>query len=141
MRIDRAFILAAPLLAAACHRQTDAAFKTEAVTRGPMSETVSATGEVSALITVSVGSQISGAISKLYVDFNSPVKEGQVLAEIDPRLFQVAQARAAAGLFAAEADVDRAKVMRDDARRIASRLGELFAKGLVASAEVCLLYI
>jgi HlyD family secretion protein len=133
MRIVVAFTLAAALCA--CKRQVDAAFKTEPVSKGSLSETVAATGEVSAVVTVTVGSQISGAISRLYVDFNSPVKRGQMLAEIDPRLFEVAQARAVAGLLAADAEVEKAKVTLDDARRVEQRLAELFHKGLVSGAE------
>src|SRR5690242_18748757 len=95
--------------AAACQRGPKAMYRTDGVTKGPISEVVSATGDVSAVITVNVGSQISGTISKLYVDFNSPVKKNQVLAEIDPRLFKAALARAVAGLAAAEADVAKAR--------------------------------
>ena len=84
----------AALLAGGCNRAPKASYRTESVTRGPISEVVSATGDVSALITVNVGSQVSGTISKLYVDFNSPVKKDQVLAEIDPRLFKAALSRA-----------------------------------------------
>jgi len=63
------------------------------------------------------------------------VKQGQLLAEIDPRLFEVAQARAAAGLLAADADVEKARVMLLDAQNAALRLAELFKKGLVSGAE------
>ena len=121
---------------AACGREAAPTYKTEQVTRGSLSEIVSATGEVSAVVSVSVGSQISGTISKLYVDFNSKVQKGQILAEIDPRLFEVAHARAVAGLFAADADVEKARVALEDGRRSEVRLNELFAKGLVARAEV-----
>lgn len=123
-------------LIASCHRERAAAFKAAAVTRGPIAEVVSATGEVSAVVTVNVGSQISGTVSKLYVDWNSPVKEGQVLAEIDPRLLEVAQSRAVAGLSAAEADLERARVALADAERNARQSTELFSGKLVARAEL-----
>ena len=133
-KIGPAFTLALAL--GGCSRPSDhLSFKTEPVSKGALSETVAATGEVSAVVTVTVGSQISGAISRLYVDFNSPVKQGQLLAEIDPRLFEVAQARAAAGLLAADADVEKARVMLLDAQNAALRLAELFKKGLVSGAE------
>jgi HlyD family secretion protein len=137
MRAPIALLLSAVAAAASggCQRETKATFKAEAVTRGSISEMVSATGEVSAVVTVSVGSQISGAISRLHVDFNSPVKRGQVLAEIDPRLFEAAQARADAGLAAARADVEKARVALVDAERTEHRFTGLLAKGLVASAE------
>src|SRR5690349_11171235 len=95
------------LAALACSRDPKVTYRTEPVTRGPVTEVVSATGEVSAVITVSVGSQVSGTVSKLYVDFNSEVKKGQVLADLDPRLFDAALARSAAALAAADADVER----------------------------------
>ncbi|HEY6097858.1 MAG TPA: efflux RND transporter periplasmic adaptor subunit [Anaeromyxobacter sp.] len=126
---------AAFALLAGCRSETKAGLKAEPVARGAISEVVSATGEVSAIVTVSVGTQVSGAVSKLYVDFNSRVKKGQILAEIDPRLFEAALARAEAGLAAAVADVERARVALADAERTERRVGALAAKGLVSSAE------
>ncbi len=72
------------------------AYRTEAVDRGDVTMTVSTTGTVSAVITVQVGSQVSGIVSKLYADFNSQVKKGQLLAELDPTPFlqQVEQQKA-----------------------------------------------
>jgi HlyD family secretion protein len=96
---------------------------------------VSATGDVSAVVTVNVGSQISGTIYRLHVDFNSPVKKDQVLAEIDPRLFQAALERAVAGLAAADADVAKAEAALADARRTEKRSLELASKQLVAQAD------
>ena len=55
--------------------------------RGRIVARVTATGTLSALVTVQVGSQVSGRIAEIYVDFNSPVKKGQVIAKIDPQLF------------------------------------------------------
>ncbi|MFL5271079.1 MAG: biotin/lipoyl-binding protein, partial [Anaeromyxobacteraceae bacterium] len=110
-------VLACALALVACRSERAATPRTTPVTRGPIAEVVSATGEVSALMTVNVGSQISGTISKLYVDFNSRVKKDQPLAEIDPRLFDAALQRAVAGLAAAEADVARARAALADAQR------------------------
>lgn len=132
----RTALVVAALAAFACHRAPKAAFKAAPVTRGPISEVVSATGEVSALVTVTVGSQISGTVSKLYADWNTPVKKGQLLAQLDPRLFAVARARAEAGLSAAEADVEKARVTLVDAERSARRLSDLFAGKLVSRAEL-----
>ncbi|MFL5455695.1 MAG: biotin/lipoyl-binding protein, partial [Myxococcales bacterium] len=89
---------------AGCRRGPSETYRTEPVSRGPVSEIVSATGEVSAIITVNIGSQVSGTISRLYVDFNSIVKKGQKLAQIDPALFKAASERAQGGLASAEAD-------------------------------------
>src|SRR3954447_24765486 len=71
-------------------------YRTEAVSQGTVSASVNATGTLSAVTTVQVGSQVSGIISKLYADFNSQVKQGQLLAELDPTPFlqQVEQRQA-----------------------------------------------
>jgi HlyD family secretion protein len=119
----------------ACRPEQKVAFQTEPVTKGSISEVVTATGEISALVTVSVGTQISGTISRLYADFNSVVKQGQVLADLDARLFEAALARADAGLAAAQADVERARVALEDAQRNEQRFSALYAKRLIASAE------
>jgi HlyD family secretion protein len=60
------------------------------VTRGPISQVVTATGTLAAQDTVLVGSQVSGTISEIYVDYNSKVHRGQVLARLDPGLFAAA---------------------------------------------------
>src|SRR5262249_17021333 len=65
-------------------------FDTTKVARGNIVARVTATGTLSALVTVQVGSQVSGRISEIKVDFNSPVKKGQVVAKIDAQLFQAA---------------------------------------------------
>ena len=71
-------------------------YLTAVVERGSLTTTVNATGIVNAVTTVQVGSQVSGIIQKLFVDFNSPVKEGDVIAQIDPAflVMKVVQARA-----------------------------------------------
>src|SRR4051794_33334301 len=71
-------------------------YLTAAVERGTITTTVNATGIVNAVTTVQVGTQVSGTIQKLLVDYNSPVKEGEVIAQIDPAPLstKVAQARA-----------------------------------------------
>jgi HlyD family secretion protein len=63
-------------------------FVTDTITRGDIKSTVSSTGTVNAVTTVQVGTQISGTIQKLFVDFNSPVKKGQLLAQIDPSILE-----------------------------------------------------
>ncbi|PYV75889.1 MAG: efflux RND transporter periplasmic adaptor subunit [Acidobacteria bacterium] len=77
--------------------------------RGDIREVVEATGTINAVITVQVGSQVSGTIARLYVDFNSRVRKGQVVAQIDPPLFQGALLQARADLANAEANVASAK--------------------------------
>jgi HlyD family secretion protein len=80
-------------------------YYTAGVESGEIKQVVEATGTINAVITVQVGSQVSGAISKLYVDFNSHVRKGQVVAQIDPALFQGALSQAKADLENAEANL------------------------------------
>ena len=124
------------LLLAACARKDAPAWRVEAVTRGPVTEVVSATGDVAAIITVNIGSQVSGTVDRLLVDFNSKVKKGQLLATIDPRLFQAALEKARAGLAAAAANVEKAEVTLADADRQLRREHELRAGNLVSQAEL-----
>lgn len=123
-------------LGLACAGKPAEGFRTDAVTQGPIVELVSATGEVQALVTVNVGSQVSGTISRLYVDFNSKVKKDQLLAELDPRLLRAQLARADAVLAGARADVERAQVTLNDAERTLKRQRELFASSLISQADV-----
>ncbi|HUJ13029.1 MAG TPA: efflux RND transporter periplasmic adaptor subunit [Thermoanaerobaculia bacterium] len=96
--------------------------------RGNIVSKVSATGTLNAVTTISVGTQVSGQISKLYVDFNDHVKKGQLLAEIDPTLAQQAVADAQANLAKADAQAQQAD--RDNARN-----QQLFKDGLIAKAD------
>src|SRR5438034_3972500 len=96
---------------------------TSPVTRGDIIDTVGATGTLQAVTTVQVGSQVSGNIAWLGADFNSIVHKGQVIAKLDPSLFeaQVQQARAnlsqaRANLTKAESDLERNKVQLLDAQ-------------------------
>ncbi len=111
-------------------------FRTEKVTRGDLHATVTATGTVSAVTTVLVGTQVSGTIKELFVDFNSPVKQGQLLAQIDPALSEAKVAQAKANLQAAEANVEKAQVALQDATRTMERNRALFAKNYIARSDL-----
>src|SRR5947209_1684242 len=124
------------LLVAACGRKQAPPYRTDAVTRGPVSEVVNATGDVSAIVTVNVGSQVSGIIDKLYVDFNSKVKKDQLLATLDPRLFQAQLEKAEASLASANANVEKAQAAYADSVRIATRQQELRKQGLISQADL-----
>ncbi len=87
--------------------------------RGDVDDVVEATGVINAVVTVQVGSQVSGSIAKLNVDFNSRVHKGDVIALIDPALFQGAVSQAAADLDNARANVIAARANLDRARAIA----------------------
>ena len=89
------------------------AYRFATVTRGNLESTVSATGALSAVTTVQVGTQVSGLVRQIYVDFNDRVKKGQLLARIDPTLQQQAVLDAQAGLVRAQADLERSKAEYD----------------------------
>ena len=138
-------------------------FRMGKVERGPLTAAISATGNLNAVTNVQVGSQVSGQIKELLVDFNSVVKKGQVIARIDPQIFEaqvnqvtaeVETARAAvlnqtatvekaradvenarAALAQAKAQTAKADVARADAKRAFDRAAELFRRDLVAQAD------
>jgi HlyD family secretion protein len=102
------------------HADTAPAYRTAAVRRGNLESTVAATGTLGAVTTVQVGTQVSGQISAIYVDFNSKVKKGELIARIDPILQQQAVedaqagvARASAQLVQTKAEYDRNKLLYD----------------------------
>jgi len=99
--------LAAFLLLSACARPAGKGPRYEyaAVTRGDIQEHVAASGSLSALVSVDVGSQVSGKITHLYADFNSPVHKGQLVAEIDPTVYEAQMQQAQGDLASARADV------------------------------------
>jgi HlyD family secretion protein len=116
---------------------------TSPITRGEIIDTVGSTGTLQAVTTVQVGSQVSGNIAWLGADFNSIVKQGQVVARLDPSLFQaqVDQAnanlvKARADVVRAQADVDRSKVGVTDAAQKYTRAKELDAKKLETQADL-----
>ena len=87
----------------------DVRFRTEAVSRGPLVSSVTATGTVNPVKTVQVGTYVSGPVQAIDVDFNSPVRQGQRVAKIDPRPFQLRVDQAQAGLANARARADKAR--------------------------------
>lgn len=99
------------------------------VDRGDVAVVISATGTLNAVTTVQVGSQVSGTIAKLYADFNTQVKEGQLLAQLDPTFLQ-------ATVNEQKANVDRAMAQVHEADRNFSRTSDLFAKSLVSQADL-----
>src|SRR3954468_8315675 len=104
-------------------------YRTEAVSTGNVTMTVNATGTLSAVTTVQVGSQVSGIIAKLYADFNSQVKQGQLLAELDPTPFQqtVDQRRA---------DVTKSQVEVANTQVTYNRQKRLSDAGLIAASDL-----
>lgn len=104
-------------------------YQTATVTRGPVTQAVTATGTLNPVVNVQVGSQVSGNISKLFVDFNSQVKAGDVVAQIDPALFQAAVTQA-------EGDVASAQAALELARVNAKRTEDLFTRKTSSQADL-----
>jgi len=111
-------------------------FRTEKVTRGTIVAAVTSTGTVNAVTTVLVGTQVSGTIKNLYVDFNSPVKKGQLIAQIDPATFEAQVDQARANWVSAKANVDKSETSLVDTKRTFERNKQLFAKGYVARSDL-----
>jgi HlyD family secretion protein len=125
-----------------------AMYRLVAVERGSITSSVAATGTLNPVVSVQVGSQVSGQIKELYADYNSPVKKGQLIARIDPQSFtlkvnqaiaDVEAARAAtltqrSNVVALQAQVARAKVLLADAEREYNRNQMLFEKNFVSEA-------
>lgn len=110
-------------------------FTTANASRGKLVARVTATGSLSSLVTVQVGSQVSGRIQSLHADFNSQVKEGDVIARIDPQIFEANVEQARASLLAAEGNMTKAKALATDAQRQATRARELAEQRLISQAE------
>ena len=139
-------------------------FQTAKIERGSITKSVSASGRLNPVVTVEVGSEISGQVSELLVDFNSEVKSGQVIARIDPERFEaevlkstaelsvakavIATKRAAVDqalanlanaksvLTALKADVERSSVFRNDLKLDYDRKTKLLERGVVAVSQV-----
>jgi HlyD family secretion protein len=111
-------------------------FITAPVTRGAIVDTVEATGTLAALQTVQVGTQVSGTIKALHADFNSQVRKGQIIAELEPSLFQAQVAQAQATVTRLEADVTRAEVEVQDSEVKLRRARELWQQQLIARIDL-----
>ena len=107
-----------------------------AVTRGDVIESVGATGTVQTVQNVLVGSQVSGQIKALYTDFNKIVRQGQVIAELDPSLFQTQIEQAKANLTRSQTDRDRSKVTLEDAQNKLKRTKSLFDRKIATQQDL-----
>ena len=136
MKIKKVFISGAVLTVATaiilivhgCNKSQSYTFETSPVQKGSITNTVTATGTIEAITSVNVGTQVSGIIEKLYVDFNSPVKKGQLLAEIDKTALKSSVEQSHASLENAKADMEfqTSNFNRSEA---------LFQKNLVSEAD------
>ncbi len=110
-------------------------FRTAKVERGTILSTVTATGNLNAVITVQVGTQVSGTIQKLFVDYNSVVKKGQTIAQIDPSIFNSQVEQSGGGYQAAVANLAKARADLVDTRRTMERNRQLVRDGVVSQAD------
>ena len=111
-------------------------FETAAIDRGRVVAKVTATGTLSAIVTVQVGSQVSGRLQKIMVDYNSPVHKNQLIAKIDPELFQAAFEQAKANLAAAKGNLAKAEAQALDSDRQFKRSQSLAERKLIAQADL-----
>jgi len=111
-------------------------YRTAKVEKGEIVDAITATGNINAVTTVSVGSQVSGTLQQIFVDFNSRVRKGEVIAQIDPRLLESAVVQARGSVANAKAILERAQVGVIDTERTYRRNLELVKDGFVAQADV-----
>lgn len=111
-------------------------YRTAKIEKGSVSAKVTATGTLSARVTVQVGTQVSGRLSQIFVDFNSQVKKGQIVAKLDPLLFQAAMARSRASLLQAKGQAAKAQANVDQALRTLERAKKLRAESLAGDSDV-----
>jgi HlyD family secretion protein len=145
MRRKRTVIAAAILLSVAgggyaywrvSSDRSEPPFVTTQVQRGNITQVVSSTGTLQAVVTVQVGSQVSGTIEKLFANFNSKVTAGQVVAQLNQDKFKAAVDQAKANLIAAQSSLAKANVSVEDARRTLDRTRELRKRDLMAQSEL-----
>lgn len=111
-------------------------YVTQRADRGDIRAVVSATGTVNAITTVSVGTQVSGTIKSLFVDFNSRVVRGQLLAQIDPSTFEAQVAQARANLMLTQANLEKSKVALRDTLTTFERNKILYGKNFIAKSDL-----
>ena len=113
----------------------DGGYRTEAVQRGSIRVTISSTGTLSAISTVTVGSQISGQVTDVLVDFNSPVKKGDILARIDPSTYRAQLEQGDAAIASARAQLAQAQAALRNASLDFQRKQDLVQQKLIARSD------
>jgi HlyD family secretion protein len=104
--------------------------------RATITQVVSSTGTLQAVVTVQVGSQVSGTIEKLFADFNTKVKAGQIVAQLNQDKFRAAEDQARANLLAAQSNIEKSKVSVADTLRTLERNRQLRKKDLMAQSDL-----
>ena len=129
-------IIAAGVFVLFRDKEPEIKFRTINVSKGDIREIVTASGTVNAVTTVLVGTQVSGTIKHIYVDFNSQVKRDQLIARIDPAIFEAQVEQARANLLSARANLEKADAALVDAKRTFDRTKELYQRNLIARSEL-----
>lgn len=111
-------------------------YETRKVRRCTITEVVEASGTINPVNTVSVGSTVSGLIKEIYVDFNSVVKKGQILAQIDPANFQASVDQATAQINNAQANLANTQAVMEMSKKTYNRYKNLYAKNFIAKSEL-----
>jgi len=114
----------------------DGGYRTETIQRGDIRVAISATGTLSAISTITVGSQISGLVTDVLVDFNSPVKKDQILARIDPSTYQAQIEQGSAQIASAQAQLRQAQASLRNATQDHQRKSGLAADKLIARSDL-----
>lgn len=129
-------IIAAGVFVLFRDKEPEIKFRTVNVSMGDIREVVTASGTVNAVTTVLVGTQVSGTIKNIYVDFNSQVKKDQLIVQIDPAIFEAQVEQARANLLSARANLEKADAALVDAKRTFDRTKELYQRNLIARSEL-----
>lgn len=111
-------------------------YETKALEQCTITQVVEASGTINPVNTVSVGSTVSGLIKAIYVDFNSEVKKGQLLAQIDPANFEATVQQNQAQINSAEADMARIQAITEMSKKTYTRYKNLYAKNFIAKSEL-----
>ena len=131
-----AAILALILLIVINVKANGVKYETRKVRRCTITEVVEASGTINPVNTVSVGSTVSGLIKEIYVDFNSVVKKGQILAQIDPANFQASVDQATAQINNAQANLANTQAVMEMSRKTYNSYKNLYAKNFIAKSEL-----
>ena len=134
MTIMKNILILLCLLCSACGNEE--AYLTAPVEQRDITAICTATGTINPVMTVEVGTQVSGRIKALHADYNTPVTSGQLIAEIDPAAFEAQREQARANLLAARASLDQAEANLKDSRRSFKRTHELHAGKVIGQSEM-----
>jgi len=118
------------------HAAPEIAWKTSPIEKRKISAKVTASGTLQATVTVQIGAQVSGRIQKLNADFNTTVKKGQLLAKLDPQLFQAAVEQSKANYLSSKASVAKAEAQQKDAELVLVRTKALSDQALASAADL-----